>query len=202
MTPDSPNELQLDALREVTNVGCGFAANALSQLIGGRKVEIAVPRVTSTSLADLPSMMGGPDAKVVAALLGLDGELTGKLLLVLPENDAQLLASVMLNSPCEGPLDGIQKSALGEAANIVASACLSAIGKLTGFKLLPTPPRLTQDDASAVIDEALSDEDSETGLVVVLEAKFHAATAPALGGQFLVVPDRPSLQKLLKKLGL
>jgi chemotaxis protein CheC len=202
MNLESPSELQLDALREVANIGCGHAASALSQLVGGRKVQIDVPRVVVTAVSEMSVMLGGADAKVVAALLTMHGELSGHLILVLPEKDAQLLCSLLLNAPCELPLSEVQKSALGEAANIVASACLTAIGTLTGLRLLPSTPTLSQDEAGAVIEGALSKTQTPTGLLVVLEAKFHTAIAPSIGGQLLVLPDRTSLKTLLSKLGV
>ena len=35
-------ELQRDALREVANIGCGHAANALARLMGGKPVTKAI----------------------------------------------------------------------------------------------------------------------------------------------------------------
>ncbi len=202
MNLENPTEIQLDALREVANIGCGHAASALSQLVGGRKVQIDVPRVVVTPVSEMPLMLGGADTKVVAALLEMQGELTGDLILVLPEKDALQLCSLLLNAPCEMPLSVVQKSALGEAANIVASACLSAIGTLTGLRLLPSTPTLSQDEVGVVVEEALAKTRTSAGLLVVLEAKFHTTRAPEIGGQLLVLPDRASLATLLAKLGV
>ena len=199
----APTELQLDALREVANIGCGHAASALSQLVGGRAVQIEVPRVLVTHVAQMTELIGGPDSKVVAATLLMEGDLQGTLLLVLPEADAHRLAGLLLNAPSTDQLSDVQRSAIGEAANIVASACLSAISKLAGLKLLPTIPVLSEDSAGAVLDEALARVDTGgAGLVVVLEARFATAAVPRVGGQFLVLPDKSSLKKLLEKLGV
>jgi chemotaxis protein CheC len=96
----------------------------------------------------------------------------------------------------------VERSAIGEAANIVASACLNAIGKLTGMKLLPSVPLLSQDSAATVMDDALEHTESQAGLVVVLEARFFTASNPLVGGQLLVLPARTSLHKLLDRLGV
>src|SRR4051812_29533556 len=121
----SPTQLQLDALREVANIGCGRAANALSQLVGGRKVEIGVPEVKMSPVERLSDLAGGVDARVVAVTLGMSGELSGKLVLVLPERDGFHLAGLLLNGTVGTSLSDVQRSALAEAANILASACLS-----------------------------------------------------------------------------
>ncbi|HME90213.1 MAG TPA: chemotaxis protein CheC, partial [Myxococcaceae bacterium] len=127
-----PNEAQLDALREVTNVGCGHAANALSKLVGGRKVQIEVPRVVLTRAAEMPQIVGGVDAPVVIIALDMLGELQGRLLLVLQEGDAQQLSAQLLN---DATRQQVELSAICEAGNIVASACLNAIGSFTGLRL-------------------------------------------------------------------
>jgi chemotaxis protein CheC len=197
-----PTELQLDALREVANVGCGHAASALSQLVGGRKVQIDVPRVMVTEVDQMSALVGGQDARVVAAVLGMEGELQGQLLLILPENDAHLLASLLLNQPSRGALTDVERSAIGEAANIVASACLNAMSALTGLRLLPSTPTLSQESASEVMDEAMEHTATQAGLLVVLEARFFTASNPLIGGQLLVLPERASLKKLLERLGV
>ncbi len=197
-----PTELQLDALREVANVGCAHAATALSQLVGGRKVQIDVPRVVMTTVDQMPQLVGGQDARVVAAVLGMDGELDGQLLLILPEGDAHQLASLLLNQPSQGRLTEVERSAIGEAANIVASACLNAMSALTGLRLLPTTPALSQETAAEVMDEAFEKTGTHAGLLVVLEARFFTAANPLIGGQLLVLPERASLMKLLGRLGV
>ena len=201
MSSDSPSALQLDALREVANVGCGHAASALSRLVGGRKVQIDVPRVVVTSVSEMSVLMGGADARVVAAVLRMEGELEGHLVLVLPEKDARQLCALLLDAPCVGPFNDVQQSALSEAANIVASACLTAIGNLTGLRLLPSPPILTEDQAGEVLGETLASR-AASGVVVVLEASFQTAMNPSIGGQLLVLPDRKGLATLLSRLGV
>ncbi|MGQ0505393.1 MAG: chemotaxis protein CheC [Myxococcaceae bacterium] len=197
-----PTDLQLDALREVANVGCGHAANALSQLVGGRKVQLDVPRVMVMPVADMSRLVGGPDARVVAAVLRMEGELGGQLLLILPDQDAHRLTSMLLNQPSTGELSEVERSAIGEVANIVASACLNAIAGLTGMRLLPSTPELVHDTAGIVMDEAFDKTESQTGLVVVLEARFFTSATPLIDGQMLVLPERSSLKKLLEKLGV
>jgi chemotaxis protein CheC len=48
--------LQLDALREVANIGAGHAATALSQMTG-HTIMISVPKLTVALLKDVPSQI-------------------------------------------------------------------------------------------------------------------------------------------------
>lgn len=201
MIYSAPTELQLDALREVANVGCGHAANALSKLVGGRAVRIEVPRVVVTRSSEMAEIVGGKTARVVVTSLDLVGDLEGRLLLVLQEDDAQQLSSQLLigGQPSARPL---QLSAIAEAGNIVASACLNAIGTFTGFRLLPSTPTLSQDTAGAILHSTVRDLQSDSGMVTVLEARFMTTSSPLIRGQLLVVPRRSSLDILLHRLGL
>ena len=192
--------MQLDALREVANVGCGQAATALSRLVGGHKVQIDVPRALVADPLDLPEELGGEEQRVVAASLGMQGGLTGHLLLVLPEDDARRLCALLLKVPGAGELREDERGAFSEAANIIASACLNAIGQLTGLRLLPTVPKVAQDLAGSVLDEVLAQFESQ--VVVALEARFFTLASPPIEGQLWVVPDRASLRRLLEALGV
>ena len=57
-----PNELQMDALREVANIGGGHAATALSRLMGGRRVHVELLRVWVRPAAEVTSLAGQPVA--------------------------------------------------------------------------------------------------------------------------------------------
>ncbi|MFP2911855.1 chemotaxis protein CheC [Pyxidicoccus sp. 3LFB2] len=192
-----PNDAQVDALREVANIGCGHAANALSRLMSGRKVDLSIPRVQLGD-ANVGALLG-PEAPVVSASLGIRGELHGALLLVLPKGDATALESMLLGGQPVAQAE--RDSVVCEVANIAASACLSALGRLTGWKLMPTVPTLRRGgtrDALALV----MDGESDTGHGVVLEARFQAATVPPVGGQLLLLLERDSARALLARLGV
>ncbi|MFL5320237.1 MAG: chemotaxis protein CheC [Myxococcaceae bacterium] len=200
MNLNGPSELQLDALREVANVGVGHAANALSALVGGSVVQIDVPKVRLLAVSDLPEAIGGADAQVVAASLEMTGGLSGRILLVLPELDANRLCSLLLKREVSGELQSDAQSALNEVANIVASACLSAIGRLTSLKLLPSVPTLMQDSGGVVCDTLVDGAFGQQ--LMLLEARFMTRHSPAITGQLLVLPEAASLKELLQRLGV
>lgn len=198
MSP-SPSDIQLDALREVANIGCGHAVNALARLVGGRTVNLSVPRAVLAAAAEVAELLGGGEAPVVAAKLGMEGQLRGVLLLVLPREDSTALEALLLRRQ-DAPAEE-RESALSEAANIVASACLSAIGTLTGWRLLPTVPELVRGAAGLVVSRAVAEAQGDDR-VVVLETRFSAVGAPAVSGQVLLVLERDSSKALLARLGV
>lgn len=200
--PVQPTELQLDALREVANVGCGHAASALSRLVGGRRVTIEVPRALLVDVDDLSQIVGGAERQVVSATLSIMGQLAGRVMWVLAEEDAHRLCEMLLAAPSQGPLRNEERSAFSEAANIVASACLTAIGQLTGLTLVPSIPIVEEDDGMSVVEELLQRSDPGVGVAVVLEARFTATATHPFEGQLLMVPHPASLKNLLARLGV
>jgi chemotaxis protein CheC len=183
----------------VANIGCGHAVNALAKLVGGRTVHLSVPRAVLALSTEVAGLLGGGEAPVVAAKLGMEGQLRGVLLLVLPSEDGTVLETLLLRRP-DAPLEE-RESALSEAANIVASACLSAIGTLTGWRLLPSVPVLVRGSAGQVVAGAVTEAEGDNR-VVVLETRFSSMGAPAVSGQVLLVLERESSKALLSRLGV
>ncbi|QRK09969.1 chemotaxis protein CheC [Archangium violaceum] len=194
-----PSDIQLDALREVANIGCGHAVSVLARLVGGRTVNLSVPRAVVATASEVAGLLGGGDAPVVAAKLGMQGQLRGVLLLVLPREDASALESLLLRRQDAPPEE--RESALAEAANIVASACLSAIGTLTGWRLLPTVPVLVRGEAGPVLADAVQEAQGDKRMVV-LETRFSSVGVPAVSGQVLLLLERDSSKSLIARLGV
>src|SRR5215218_2279956 len=90
--------IQMDALREVANIGAGHAATALSQMIG-QTIMISVPTINVSRLEDMPPQVAAPEEPVAAVLMHMLGDLTGRTLLVFPKPTAVRLSELMLRRP-------------------------------------------------------------------------------------------------------
>ena len=197
MKPNT-SALEQDALREVANIGAGHAASMLARLVGGVGVMLDVPRVLPGGSVSMTTLMGGEGIHVVAVKLGIQGGLRGEMWWVLPRADAARLGGRLLRRPAlHGKLSNDEHSALAEAANVVASACLSAIGQMARVPLLPTTPTVYEGE----VGEVMAKEDI-TSSPLVLESRFHSTDAPTFGGQLVLTFDGMSLAVLMEKLGL
>jgi len=194
-----PSDAQLDALREVANIGCGHAANALARLMGDRVVNVSVPSAALVRPLEASSMLGAGGPDVLCAKLRVEGALEGMLLLVHTQEDAQALQALLLPGNV-APEEA--ESALMEVANILASACLSAIGGLTGWRLMPSVPSLVRAPAAEVLAGALGEVRGGAERVMLLEARLDSPSAPAIAGQLLLLLDEPSSTRLLERLGV
>jgi chemotaxis protein CheC len=191
--------IQLDALREVANIGAGHAATALSQMIG-ETIMISVPTISVSRLEDVPPQVDEPDQPVAAVLMHMMGDLTGRTLLVFPRRTAMRLAGLLLRRSL--PTDDfseMQQSAIKEAGNILSSAYMNALSDFMGMLLLPSPPSLAIDMSTAVLTSAYLQFSSDRDFVFCVESEFLMSDSPErLKGFFLLLPDAASLQAILK----
>ncbi len=196
--------IQLDALREVANIGAGHAATALSQMIGGT-IMISVPTINISRLEDVPPQVAAPDEPVAAVLMHMLGDLTGRTLLVFPRVTAIRLAELMLRRPQGSSTDftEMEQSAIKECGNILSSAYMNALSDFMGLMLLPSPPSLAVDMSTAVLTTAYLQFGSDRDYVFCVESEFMMVDAgERLRGFFLLLPDPASLQAILRAVRL
>jgi chemotaxis protein CheC len=194
----SPN--QLDALREVANIGAGHAATALSQMTGGT-IMISVPTINIARLEEVPPQVSGPEEPVAAVLMHMLGDLTGRTLLVFPKPTAIRLSEMMLRRPQGSSVDlgELEQSAIKEAGNILSGAYMNALSDFMGLMLLPSPPSLAIDMSDAVLTTAYLQFGSDRDYVFCVESEFYLQDiGERLRGFFLLLPDYASLQAILK----
>ena len=119
---------QLDALREIGNVGAGNSATALSQIINHR-IDMNVPEVSIVPLTEVPDLVGGPDVMVAGVFLRVYGAAPSNILFLLPQESAFYLVDMILGKQRgeTKTLDFMDESALMEIGNILAGAYLNAL---------------------------------------------------------------------------
>jgi chemotaxis protein CheC len=191
--------LQLDALREVANIGAGHAATALSQMTG-RTTMISVPRDRVRSLDDVPELLGAADSVIAAVLMHMMGDLTGRTLVIFPEPSARMLCDILLRRP-EGTtmaFGEMERSGIKEVGNILVSAYLTALSDFMGMMLVPSVPSLVVDQSGAILTTTYLNFGHDRDYVFCVETAFEVAgSTERLEGHFLLLPDVPSLRAIL-----
>ena len=121
----TPN--QLDALREIGNVGAGNAATALSQVLN-KKIDMNVPKVSLIPIEEVPDLVGGPDSLIVAIFLRVYGKAPGNILFLMPKKNAFFLVDDLMGRPhgTTQTLDAMDESALKEIGNILTGSYLNS----------------------------------------------------------------------------
>src|ERR1041385_1000941 len=132
--------LQLDALREVANIAGGNAATALGQLTG-RRINIAIPRLTVAAVTDIPRLLAYDEQRVVVVAVKVLGAITGTLIFLMPDRQARDLCTILPGRPTPpGPLDDMSRSGLGEVANIIGGAYVGALAAMMGRAIMLSVP--------------------------------------------------------------
>jgi chemotaxis protein CheC len=197
-------ESQLDAIREVANIGAGHAATALSQMTN-RKIMITVPRVKIKPVEDACDMLGAPDDVMASILMHMMGDLTGRAMVLLPEKSALVLCDFLFlrESGTTKSFGDMEQSGLKEAGNILASAYLNALSDFMGMMLVPSVPSLVVDLSAAVLTSAYLNFGHARDYVFCVETSFRVeGTAEPLQGHFLLLPDMPSLRAIFDAIRL
>ena len=190
--------VQMDALREIGNVGAGNSATALSQIINHR-IDMNVPQVSIVPLGDVPDLVGGPDVMVVGVFLRVYGSAPGNILFLLPAESAFYLVDMLMGKKHGETknLDFMDESALMEIGNILAGAYLNALFNLTKLSLLPSIPALAVDMAGAILIQLGQMGDH----ALVIETEF-TTDEEGIKGHFFLVPDPGSLDTILAAVGV
>lgn len=187
----------LDALREVANIGAGHAATALSQ-ITGRRIMISVPHITIATLDAVPNQIAAGEDPVAAIAMRIDGDLIGVTLLIIPQAISLRIAGLMMGKDVQA-LGAIEESALKEAGNILSGAYLNALAEFLEMRILNAPPALAVDMSDAVLNSTHLEASHGSEYVFCVESEFQLANdSMPLRGFFLLLPDPPSLRRMLE----
>jgi chemotaxis protein CheC len=196
------NNMHLDVLREIGNIGAGNAATALAQLIS-KKVNMGVPRVNILEFSKVSEILGDPEAIVVGIMLKIKGDLTGNILFVLQEQNARALVG-MLTGTLPDPnreLNDLEISALKELGNILTGSYLSSLATLTNLKIISSIPHLAIDMAGAILSVPAIEFGKLGDTVLYIETEISDGDYKVVG-DFFLVPELDMYDILMKSLGV
>ncbi len=198
---DDMNNMQLDVLREVGNIGAGNATTALAQMLN-RKVDMSVPKVEILEFKDVVGLLGGPEVLACGVYFRFDGDLTGNILFMLPALSAKQLTSLLImQNDNSQKLGEIERSALQEIGNILSGAYVSSLTTLTNLNIKISIPSLAVDMAGAILSVPIIQYGQTGDKVLLIETEFHEGDKNIIGFFFLI-PDLGSYEVLLKSLGV
>lgn len=195
-------ELQLDALKEVGNIGAGNAATSLSKLVN-KKIDMTVPHAAVHSLNEVPDIVGGAEALVVGVYLTVEGDAPGHIMFIIPLKSAHALVEMImgLEPGSVKKLNEMEWSAIAEIGNILSASYLTALGSMSGLRLMPSPPSTTADMAGAILSVILIELSKVGDVALVIETVF-VNRPDEITGYFFLIPDPGSLEILLKAIGV
>jgi chemotaxis protein CheC len=188
-------EVQLDALRELANIGSGQAAAALSTMLG-HPVDISVPTAAAMPLADAVAAAGDPEETRFGILVPIVGEFDAAVVLLVPETDAQQLCDVYGLEPASE--DGT--SFLGEIGNILGTSYINVLAQMAGMDMEPAPPQVVHDLLGAIVASVLVAR-GDVDMALVLDSTLQVEGRPC-ELSFLLIPGSGGVHDLLSRIGV
>lgn len=192
------SSLQLDALMEVSNIGVGNAATAMSTLLG-RRVDMTVPAVNMVKLEKIIDDAG--ESEVIGIIVRVLGDIPGNILIVFELEVAYNMIS-LLTGKVEEEISEMGESVLCEIGNILCGSYMNAISQVTGLKVLPSVPAISCDMMGAILVTTFIEAGQYEEYILDIETAFLNESSSDVGTHFYYIPVPGSLEKILKSIGI
>lgn len=194
-------QLQLDALREIGNIGSGHAATALSTLLQ-RRISMSVPEVWLLPFVEVAEVVGHLEEPQAVIFLKAEGDIPGKAVFFFSLGSAETVVQILMGT--DQPVDLLDsemgQSALREVGNIMVGSFLIALSQFLNSHLYPSVPALAIDMTGAVLEGILLEEGEFAEEVLFIDTQLSGI--PQIEGKFVFLPEGDSLTKMLGALGL
>jgi chemotaxis protein CheC len=189
-------DLQLDALRELANIGSGNAGTALGTMLG-KTVDISVPTAAVLPLAEAVAVAGKPDDLRHGVVVPIVGDMEAIVLLLFPDPDARTLCGIYGIEPSTP--DG--KSMLGEVGNILGTNYINVLAQMVGMDLEPAPPQVVEDMLGAILQSVLLGRGEDVDQALILDSALMVEEEEC-SLSFLLLPNHGGIKQVLERLGL
>lgn len=201
-TYEDLNDMHLDVLREIGNIGSGNAASSLASMLN-TPVNISVPAVRILDYQQVEEEMGGPEQMIVGLLLSLEGDINGMIMFLLHQDFANMMLTALLGQslPASGEIDEMSYSAIQEMANIMAASYVNAIAEMTGLNINITVPSMCVDMLGAILSVPAIHYANISDKIIFINNEFNGIDLHA-PNHILLIPDVESLEKIMTNLGI
>jgi len=191
----SPNVARVRALSDRS---LSRAERSLGLMLG-HSVRFAVREVHGVTSSALPSLAEDAARERLAGMrFRILGQGSGWILLLFPLPAIYRLLQLLMGTPANPrTLTEMERSAVREVGNLLASSFLSELGDLVCRRLMPSPPELHFEQVPRVVREVLASLHSLAAEVVVIQARLEDAEGD-IHGRFFVVPEVGVLEPIAR----
>lgn len=195
------NNMHLDALREIGNIGAGNAATALAGMIN-KRIDMNVPSVKILDFNDVSTVLGGEEMVISGVYFEVEGDIEGSIMFLLDLKSAKVLTNILMGRDDDSKeLDEMDRSALQEIGNILSGAYISSLSSLTNLNIKISIPSLCIDMAGAIVSVPAIQFGYIGDKVLLIETILQDGT-DTVKGNFFLIPEANSFETLLNSLGV
>lgn len=193
---------QIDVLREISNIGAGNAATALSKMLN-KRINMDVPKAGVMLFSEIFNIIGSEEEIVACVNFEIKGEAASRILFILTEESSFALIDLLFGKKIgtTKELDGIGQSTLQEVGNILCGSFLTAISEVTNLTFTPSVPAFAFDMLGAVLSAAFIEGGYFDEKALIMETQFFQEEIK-INGHFFMVPEPSYLNIIFKSLGL
>jgi chemotaxis protein CheC len=196
LTPLELSPQQMEAMRQLANLGSADAARSLGRLLGTH-VEAVQPRAQVAPRGSVERVLQ-PDGAAFSVHFTVEGGARLRWMMHVSQEGAALMGGLLLGSPLLGDLEGgtMYDSALAEMSNIVVSSYVGGLAAAVGLTLVPSIPYVGKGTLADTLEAAFGDLDST--LLLVTDLRLPGVR---MAGRIVAAPVDDSLSRLLSMLG-
>lgn len=201
MTLEEVNNMYLDVLKEIGNIGAGNATSAIANMLG-MKIDMNVPSIRLMQVSKLGMAVGAEDETIVGIFLEVENDIEGSMMFLLDIPSARYLVNklMMQEVSAEQPFNEMELSALKEIGNIIAGSYLSALSSLTNMVIAPSIPYIAVDMAGSILSVPAIEFGRYGDNALLIQTEICADVA--INGYFILMPEQDSYEKILTSLGI
>jgi chemotaxis protein CheC len=189
------SQMDIDAIKEVANIGTGQASMALSTLFNQR-VDIGLPKTEIIKLADLHKSINSSEA-MIGIYSSIKEGIFGNILMVIPVSSALNLTN-KLHGKSGTRLENEDVLVLSKIGSILNSSYLTGVAQLLGERILFHPPHVMTIIGDSIVD-FLSVHMAEDSKMLLVNIDFVVKEYDVRGGVMLLLTIE-SLYPLLQRL--
>lgn len=199
------NELQIDVLKEIGNIGAGNAATALATMTG-QTIDMSVPMVKMLKYSELVALLGGPENLIVGILIDVIGDLEGTIMFLLEKEFTHEVINTLLGTSVEdfGQMSEMDLSVIQEIGNILSASYINAIASLTGLNINISVPAISVDMAGAILSVPAIKYGEVGDSVLIIEGAFlgQEKISSLVSTKLILILEESSLTLLMERLGV
>jgi len=201
-TCDNLNEMQIDVMREIGNIGAGNACTALSVLMG-TTVDMSVPSVKILDYDSTSDYLGGSSDLVLGIRIDIFEDLEGLMFHVVKKPFAERIINTFYAKTLESldQLDDMDASVLNEMGNITSGAYANSIATLSGLVVNIGAPQQSCSTVGDILKTPFNCFADPGEKILVIDEEYIIGSEK-ITSNVLFILENKSLKKLFERLGV